>query len=376
VIKLTKSYFKKIYKIIIFYFFYLAYSKPKNYKKSLKGYKEINVKIDKKNYKIFEFKKGRIYTNKNDITAYITRDNHLTKASLQFKKFDDINSFNQSIKKNEVLNIGTPKLKKKIYGSVLSLLSGGAARDNFTHWFTDVIPRIFLYKKKFNIKKIDKLYIPSFKYRFQIETLHHLGFDKDKLISSEEHKHIEANKIYATSHPCSFEPEKLEKWSIDYLRSKFLIKNVKKIKKYEKIFIFRDQARLLNKNNLKKYVSHRILINEIEIKDFLISKGFHVIKPEEFSFKKQILIFSNAKYIVSLFGAAMMMLAFCKKNTKVLEIKPKKSGSEFLNISKKLKLQHKQIKIEPSYKSSIPQNGLIFCNLKLIKKNLNLLGLK
>ena len=146
-IKLTKSYFKKIYKIIIFYFFYLVYSKPKNYKKSLKGYKEINVKIDKKNYKIFEFKKGRIYTNKNDTTAYITRDNHLTKASLQFKKFDDINSFNQSIKKNEVLNIGTPKLKKKIYGSVLSLLSGGAARDNFTHWFTDVIPRIFLYKK-------------------------------------------------------------------------------------------------------------------------------------------------------------------------------------------------------------------------------------
>lgn len=258
----------------------------------------------------------------------------------------------------------------------MSLLSGGAARDNFTHWFTDVLPRIFLFEKKFNIKKIDKLYVPSFKYRFQIESLLHLGFKKDKLISSEEHKHLEANKIYATSHPCFFYPEKVEKWSINFLRSKFIKKNFKKIKKYEKIFIFRDQARLLNKNNLKKYVSHRILLNEIEVKDYLISKGFFVIKPEEHSFEKQILIFSNAKYIVSLFGAAMMMLAFCKKNTKILEIKPKKSGSEFLNISKKLKLKHKQIKIEPSFKSLIPQNGLIFCDLKLIKKNLNLLGLR
>ena len=37
--------------------------------------------------------------------------------------------------------------KRKINGNVLSLLTGGAARNNFTHWFTDVIPRIILFKK-------------------------------------------------------------------------------------------------------------------------------------------------------------------------------------------------------------------------------------
>ena len=45
------------------------------------------------------------------------------------------------------LTNGTPNFKKKINGNVLSLLSGGAARDNFTHWFTDVIPRVILFKE-------------------------------------------------------------------------------------------------------------------------------------------------------------------------------------------------------------------------------------
>ena len=72
---------------------------------------------------------------------------------------------------------------------------------------------------------------------------------------------------------------------------------------------------------------------------------------------------------MSLYGAGLKMITFCKKKTKILEIMPKKAGNEFLEISKKLNLKHLQIKIEPSYTSSIPQNGLLFCNINLIKKN-------
>ena len=46
------------------------------------------------------------------------------------------------------------------------LLSGGAAKDNFT-WFTDVIPRLKIYSEKFSLNKIDKFYIPSLKYKYQ-----------------------------------------------------------------------------------------------------------------------------------------------------------------------------------------------------------------
>ena len=69
------------------------------------------------------------------------------------------------------LQNGTPKLRKKIDGIVLSLLSGGAAKDNFTHWFSDIIPRIKIFSMKFKLSKIDKFYVPSIKYKYQIESL-------------------------------------------------------------------------------------------------------------------------------------------------------------------------------------------------------------
>tara|TARA_B100001057_G_scaffold496767_1_gene599074 strand:+ start:594 stop:1721 length:1128 start_codon:yes stop_codon:yes gene_type:complete len=369
---IIKKKIKFIYKKFVIFFFLKIYPKPSIKSINDQSFHLSNIRIDNKTYQIFELQKGRVFTNKNDIVAYISKKNILTKASLQFKKYDTINSFNQKIKKNDTLINGTPKFKKKVNGSVLSLLSGGASRDNFTHWFTDVLPRIFLYEQKFDLKKIDKFFVPSLKFRYQRESLNFLGISDDRIISSEKIKHIEGEKIYATSHPCHFYPSKVQKWSLNFLRSKF-IKKSKKLKNYQKIFIYRNQAKLLENGNLKKYRSFRIIINEEEIKDYLQSKGYKIIKPEEYSLTDQISIFSNAKCVVGLFGASMKMLTFCKKNTKIFEIMPQKAGNEFLNISKKLKLKHFQLKIKPKLKSFIPQNGLIFCNIKLFEKKLKIL---
>jgi len=61
---------------------------------------------------------------------------------------------------------------------------------------------------------------------------------------------------------------------------------------------------------------------------------------------------------------------------KIIEIMPRKSGNDFKNISKNLNLTHEQIRIKPKFKSSIPQNGLIICDLNLIKKKLIQFGMK
>ena len=66
----------------------------------------------------------------------------------------------------------------------------------------------------------------------------------------------------------------------------------------------------------------------------------------------------------------MMMLLFCKKRTNVIEIAPYKAGNEFLNISRILGLNHKKIKLKPVIESKIKQNGLIYCPISKIKKNL------
>ena len=366
-IKNVKIILKFIYQQIIILIFQIFYSKPilKKINKSDETVEEIKIKIENNNYILYKLNRGSIYTDANNTTAYISKNNFITNASMQFKKFDKINSFNDKIRNNITLKIGTPKIRKKIKGNVLSLLSGGAARDNFTHWFTDVIPRIAIYKQKYNIKDIQKFYVPSFKYKYQKDSLKILGISSHKIISSEKLKHITANNIFATSHPCYYYPTKVKKWSIKYLNKSYKFKT--KIKVYKKIFIDRDQFKLLDLKNLKKYKNYRILINENEIKNFLISKGYKIIKPENYSFKDQVVIFSNASHVIGLYGAAMMMLAFCKAKTNVIELKPIKGGNEFKNISKLKNLNHKQINLKPLFKSSTPQNGILYCSLSKLK---------
>lgn len=373
---IIKKNIKYLYKNIIIFFFKFIYKKPAFNKKKINNFKITKVKIDGLKYEIYKLTNGRVFTNKNDVTAYISKDNFITSGSLQFKKFDNINSFNQSIQRNQVLTEGTPNLKKKFNGNVLSLLSGGAARNNFTHWFTDVVPRLIIFNKIYNLNEIKKFYVPSVKKHYQIESLKLLGIKEKQLISSEKYKHIEADSLFFTSHPCNFKPTEVSKWSLYNLRNLFLKKNIKLEKKYKKIFLIRDQANLINKNNLKKYSSLRVLLNENEIKKFLQDKGFTIIKPENYSFKDQIKIFNNADYVVGLYGAAMMMLTFCKRGAKILEIKPTKAGKEFKKISEKLNLKHLEIKLNPIHNSSIPQNGLLICEIEKIKNYLYKLGLK
>ena len=369
-LKSSKKFFKKVYKIIINRFFLIIHNKPRIISQKLKDntYKETKIKIEKNNYSIYQLINGRIYTDSNDTTAYITEKNYLSRASMQYYKFDSINSYNGSLSKNKTLVEGTPKIKKKINGKVLSLLSGGASKDNFTHWFTDVIPRIEIFNRKYNLKKIDKFYVPSLKYNFQRESLEILGIKENKIITSEKYKHICADKIYATSHPCFHLPTKVKKWSINFLNKSYSTSNYKN--KFNKIFIDRDQLKMIKTDNLEKYRNLRILLNENEIKNFLISEGYEIIKPENYSFKEQVKIFSSTHCVVGLYGAAMMMIAFCKKNTKVIEIKPISGGNEFLNISKINKLKHRQINLKPIMKSSIKQNGLLNCPIGKIRKHL------
>ena len=366
---------KAWYKKVVINFFLLVYKKPLvNSKNQNTSEKIHNLKIDGSKYNLFELTNGRIYTDTNDTTAYITENNCISGASLQYKKFDFINSKNQKINKNETIEKGTPKFKKKIKGNILSLVSGGASKDNFTHWFTDVIPRIMIYQKKFNLNNISKFYVPSIRYKFQLESLINFGINRKDIITSEKYKHIEANKIYATSHPCFHNPEKVKNWSIEYLNKIF--NKSKKSNKYQKIFIDRDQLKLIDVNNLKKFAGYRVLMNENDIKKYLSSIGFLIIKPENYTFLEQIKIFSNAKYIVGLHGAAMMMLSFCKKGTKILIIKTLKCDNVFKNISKLIKSKYKEIILKPIIKSPIPQNGLLNCPIVRIKRELKFFGLK
>ena len=51
------------------------------------------------------------------------------------------------INENIVLKIGTPRIQKRIKGSVFSLLSGGAAKTNYFHWLFEILPKLEILNK-------------------------------------------------------------------------------------------------------------------------------------------------------------------------------------------------------------------------------------
>ena len=96
---------------------------------------------------------------------------------------------------------GTPRLQKKINGSVLSLLTGGGGNDNYWHWLFDVLPRLALCQEIINLEKINYFLLPNNKKKFQKETLDILKINESKQISSENYRHILCDKLFVTSHP-------------------------------------------------------------------------------------------------------------------------------------------------------------------------------
>ena len=81
----------------------------------------------------------------------------------------------------------------------------------------------------------------------------------------------------------------------------------------EKIFIAEVQA-----------FSHCQFINNKEIINFLENEGFTSYKVGQLSFQEQIYLFSNAKNDYRRSNGCICEFSILQKNTKILEIKPKK----------------------------------------------------
>ena len=220
-------------------------------------------------------------------------------------------------KSNSALVKGTPRLKKKIKGSVLCMVQGISAEINYFHWMFDILPRIKLIKKIINLKNIDYFYFPELK-KWQKDTLSIFKIPKNKFINSKKYRHIEADLIFATSHPwytkghMVSESKNLPAWTINWVANTFL-RYKKKTLCNKKIFIDRSESMF----------KHCQIINNNDVKNNLIKMGFSIHETGKMSFFEQIYLFNNAKVIVGAHGAAFTNLVFCKPKTKIIEIIPK-----------------------------------------------------
>ncbi len=323
-----KKCFQNLIKLVIqkiFKFFYgsIFYSEELKLKSFVKIFKieDKNIKtFFDKTYEIYQISDGRIYNDNVQNVAIISKNQIINGPSYQ-----QINGELKTANFNVCLQIGTPRIKRKISGRVLNLAQGASGHNNYSHWLLDMLPKFRLYKEFFKLEDLEYIYLNTVK-EYQKSSLNLLGLKNVKIIDSNKFRHLECKDLIATQHPSYFkgfildQAQFVPKWIIDWLRESFLDKS-DEINTNGKIFIDRSGS-LFN---------HCQIINHKKIIEFLKKKDFEIIKTENLTFKQQISLFKKAKIIVSAHGAGLANLSFCQKNCNIIEIRPSKPGYGYQN---------------------------------------------
>ena len=351
------------YKKIIENLFIIIYGKVITTNKKIKNLsitkldKINNENLSKYNYYLYKLSNGRVFTNCVENVSIIS-GNHLVKKA----SFQQINGLLKT-NKNVTLNTGTPKLIKSINGSLIILTQGASGHNNYAHWMLDVLPRIKLLLSKMLISEIKNIYVTKLN-KFQNQSFSFLGLKTFKIIDPNIFRHVKADQIISVSHPYYFKKtwfyaqSNLPSWIIKFLRNDISKKVKFKKKSYKRIFIDRSDS----------LQNHSKLINNNEVIKYLKSKRFKCLRLTELNLKDQISIFKNCNTIIAPHGAGLTNIAFCKKNTKVIEIIPHDNKNYlFKRISKINKLKYKSIYLNKIYNN---KNGDMHLKLDDLKKYL------
>lgn len=177
---------------------------------------------------------------------------------------------------------------------------------NYFHWLLDVLPRMgILQKTGTDLASIDWFILNSGNAPFQKESLDWLGIPKEKQVVTAKGKHFKADTLLAPSLPGI--PSQTPPWVVEFLQQTFPASAVAR-QKNEKLYISRDRSR------------YRTFINDQEVREFLLQRGFREVFAEELSFREQVDLFASAETIVAPHGAGLSNLVFCRPGTKVIEI--------------------------------------------------------
>lgn len=365
--KKIRKFFQSIYKKIIEAIFNVVYGRIVYNKEQILLNKKIikkksqdNLYFKNNNYFTHEIDNGIIYTDYVENVAVIIDKNIYKDTS-----FQQINGKLLTPNFNSVLKRGTPRIRKKIKGTTLSLVQG-ASSTNYFHWLFDFLPKIYICSKNYKISKINYFYL-SEPQNFQVKLLNFFKIKKKQIINSKLYRHIQADKIITVDHPWYKkgyfykEFNNVPKWIVLWLRNNFL-KEKKKFYCSKKIFIDRSDS----KSN------HSQIINKDQVINFLKKQNFKIYRISTMNFFKQVYLFWNADFIISAHGAALANLVFCKPKTKIIEIKPEtQQGNYFKKISYINKLRYSCIKNKVQKDNLKGDMNLSLSDLKESIKNIS-----
>lgn len=200
--------------------------------------------------------------------------------------------------------IGKPlDLKQNVIEEDEVCLASFFQGNNYWHFTFETLPRLLImekrgYKGKYLVNNGNSIR----------EFLAITGFDENRLIFCSPNQVIHAKKVYMIDEFFGIE---LSGKLLEDTR-KFAIERIEA-----------NHGCLIDESYPRKiYVSRigtRRIINENQLTEFLVPRGFKVIVPETVSVLEQIKLFANADIIVTPHGANATNALYCKKGTTLVE---------------------------------------------------------
>jgi hypothetical protein len=173
-------------------------------------------------------------------------------------------------------------------------------------------------------------------YRFVIEFLEILNITKNDIIIAD--KNTNYNEIYiSTSYTHDIDsnfPPRKEIFDFYKQIVNIVNKNYKPIKTPKKIYISRRTWLHNDFSNIgTNYTTRRRLVNEDELVDKLVKKGYKEIFAEKLTTIEKIQYFSNATHVIGAIGGGLANVLFSKKDTKLKAI----ISPTFLDVNNRFK---------------------------------------
>lgn len=360
-IKLQRLFKKTFQKLFIFFYGRIFYKENYNFLKENSANEIRKIYIDNLEYNCLIINNGVLYTDLVESVAVVTNNNLIPKANFQKVNNELVDDY-----KNVSLTKGTPRIRKKIDKTVVSLIQDASGK-NYAHWLLDILPKLEILNKTIPTDTVDYFLLPELKYNFQYETLKILGIPTKKILNTKFNRHIKAKKLIIIDHPwyskgtVHDEMINIHEWIIKWLRKKFLEFSDSKTKDL-KLFIDRSDS----------IFNHCKLINANDVWNLLKKNGFQKLKLSSINFQEQVNLFNSADTIVGAHGAGLANTIFSKANTKIIEIKPKNHNNQFIKkISKVNNLNHKIITSNDIKLKDTNLSGDINVNIEELQKNLD-----
>lgn len=189
----------------------------------------------------------------------------------------------------------------------VAVLAHRYARNNFSHWVFDVLPRVGLLERTVGLNDIDHFLVSHSNKRYEWATLEHLGIPREKVIQLFPNSYFQAPNIIFPSHS-RYNNLSHQLSTLEFLKKSFLPAN--SAAKKRRLFISREDA------------SFRRLKGEAELCRQLIPHGFEIVTLAGVSLPDTAAMFASAEMIVGPFGSGLMNICFCPPGCVVVDIAP------------------------------------------------------